>query len=136
MERETGNRKKEGCKLHPAKKREREGEKRGCGWCRIRSDKAPVLDPSSLESILVKSVSIEARSAESLVLSKLPWLTLSRSLASVYKRTHRRLRRQTQLNQQQQEPYITHFTLTINNTINYWIEAGGYPLLRSLNPNI
>lgn len=42
----------------------------------------PVLNPSSLESILVKSVSMEVRSAESLALSKLPWLTVSRSLPS------------------------------------------------------
>ena len=42
----------------------------------------PVLNPSSLESILVKSVSMDVRSAESLVLSKLPWLTVSRSLPS------------------------------------------------------
>lgn len=32
----------------------------------------PVLHPSSLESIFVKSVSMEVRSAESLALSKLP----------------------------------------------------------------
>lgn len=41
-----------------------------------------MLNPSSLESILVKSVSMEVRSAESLALSRLPWLTVSRSLPS------------------------------------------------------
>lgn len=41
-----------------------------------------MLNPSSLESILVKSVSMEVRSAESFALSRLPWLTVSRSLPS------------------------------------------------------
>lgn len=58
------------------------GEER---W-RVKAERVPVLDLSSLESILVKSVSIEARSAKSLELSRLPWLTLSRSLASVRER--------------------------------------------------
>lgn len=53
----------------------------------MKEARVPVLDLSSLESILVKSVSMEARSAESLELSRLPWLTLSRSLASAQKKS-------------------------------------------------
>lgn len=56
---------------------------------RVKAEQVPVLDLSSLESILVKSASIETRSAESLELSRLPWLTLSRSLASA-RETHER----------------------------------------------
>lgn len=57
----------------------------------MKAARVPVLDLSSLESILVKSVSMEARSAESLELSRLPWLTLSRSLASAQKKSMRQL---------------------------------------------
>ena len=41
-----------------------------------------MLHPSSLESILLKSASMEVRSLESFTLSRLPWLTVSRSLPS------------------------------------------------------
>lgn len=84
-ERERGRKLVNKCDLDTLGRKRKDMREQTHEWPRVRADRAPVLDPSSLESILVKSVSIEACSAESLVLSRLPWLTLSRSLVSAHK---------------------------------------------------